>query len=209
MRVKRSKARGRFDVTADGQGMTGRAGTALLTETADRTGLTAGLSRAVGGCRSWTRHDPGKVVRDVVVMLADGGDALRHMAVLDGQPDLFGDVASPATVNRTIVALGDDELVIKRIDTARRAARAVAWDTAPPPVLAQARDGQTPEEPLCIDFDATLITAHCDDKDGAAATYKHGWGFHPLGCWLDRGDGTGEALAAMLATRQRRIQHRR
>jgi hypothetical protein len=43
-----------------------------------------------------------------------------------------------------------------------------------------------------------LITAHSDDKDGAAPTYKRGWGFQPLGCWLDRGDGTGEALAAML-----------
>jgi hypothetical protein len=49
-----------------------------------------------------------------------------------------------------------------------------------------------------MDFDATLITAHSDDKDRAAPTYKHGFGFHPLGCWLDRGDGTGEALAAML-----------
>lgn len=198
MRVKRSKACGRFDVTADGVGMTGRAGTALLAETADRTGLTAGLSRAVGGCRSWQRHDPGKVVRDLVVMLADGGDALRHLAVLDGQRELFGDVASPATANRTIVALSDDERVVERIDAARRAARATAWDTAPPPVVAAAAQGAPVDEPLCIDFDATLITAHSDDKDGAAPTYKRGFGFHPLGCWLDRGDGTGEALAAML-----------
>ncbi|CAN5778323.1 IS1380-like element ISMsm3 family transposase [soil metagenome] len=196
--MKRSKACGRFDVTADGQGMTGRAGTALLAETADRVGLTAGLSRAVGGCRSWRDHDPGKVVRDLVVMLADGGDALRHMAVLAGQDDLFGDVASPATVNRTIVALGDDELVVERLDAARRAARQVAWRTAPPPVVAAAAEGESVDEPLCIDFDATLITAHADDKDGAAPTYKRGFGFHPLGCWLDRGDGTGEALAAML-----------
>jgi hypothetical protein len=43
-----------------------------------------------------------------------------------------------------------------------------------------------------VDFDATLITAHSDDKDGAAPTYKRTWGFHPFGCWLDRGDGTGE-----------------
>jgi hypothetical protein len=124
LRVKRSKACGRFEVTADGRGITGRAGTALLAEAADRTGLTAGLSRSVGGCRSWTRHDPGKVVRDLVVMLADGGDALRHLAVLDGQPEIFGDVASPATVNRTIVALADDELAVERLDAARRRARA-------------------------------------------------------------------------------------
>jgi hypothetical protein len=137
--VKRSKACGRFEVTADGQGMTGRSGTALLAETADRIGLTAGLSRSVGGCRSWIRHDPGKVVRDLVVMLADGGDALRHMKVLDGQPELFGDVASAATVNRTIVALANDELVVERLDVARRRARARAWAAgAAPPVVAAA-----------------------------------------------------------------------
>jgi hypothetical protein len=179
--------------------MTGRSGTALLAETADRIGLTAGLSRSVGGCRSWVRHDPGKVVRDLVVTLADGGDALRHMAVLDGQPELFGDVASPATANRTIVALGNNELVIERLDTARRQARTRAWRAgAAPPVIAAAERGVPVVEPLCVDFDATLITAHSDDKDGAAPTYKRGFGFHPLGCWLDRGDGTGEALAAML-----------
>jgi hypothetical protein len=62
LKVKRSKACGRFEVTADGKGMTGRSGTGLLAETADRIGLTAGLSRSVGGCRSWVWHDPGKVV---------------------------------------------------------------------------------------------------------------------------------------------------
>jgi len=199
LRVKRSKARGRFDVTADGVGMTGRSGTALLAETADRIGLTVGLSTAVGRCRSWMRHDPGKVVRDLVVLLADGGDALRHLAVLDGQPELFGEVASPATANRTVVALGDDELVVERLAVARRAARATAWAAgAAPPVIAAAERGETPAEPLCVDFDATLITAHSDDKDGAAPTYKRGFGFHPLGGWLDRGDGTGEALAVLL-----------
>jgi hypothetical protein len=51
---------------------------------------------------------------------------------------------------------------------------------------------------LCIDLDATLITAHSDDKDGAAPTYKRGWGFHPLLGYLDRSDGLGESLGGML-----------
>jgi Transposase DDE domain group 1 len=51
--------------------------------------------------------------------------------------------------------------------------------------------------PLILDLDATLVDAH-SDKQGAAGTYKQGFGFHPLGCWLDRGDGTGEALAGIL-----------
>jgi hypothetical protein len=50
---------------------------------------------------------------------------------------------------------------------------------------------------LVIDLDATLVTAH-SDKQGAAGTYKGGFGFHPLAAWLDRGDGTGEPLAAIL-----------
>jgi hypothetical protein len=49
--------------------------------------------------------------------------------------------------------------------------------------------GAAPAGPLTLDFDATLVEAHSD---------KQGFGFHPLGCWLDRGDGTGEALAGIL-----------
>ncbi len=45
-----------------------------------------------------------------------------------------------------------------------------------------------------MNIDATLLTAH-SDKESAAGNYKHGYGFHPLGCWLDE---TGEALAAIL-----------
>ena len=201
MRVKASSMHGRFDVTADGKGMTGRAGTALLAEVADTIGLTSGLQRTVNGCRSWTDHAPGKVVRDLLVMLADGGDALRHLKVLGGEDQevLFGPVASAATANRTIVALADDELVVERLAVARKAARARAWHLGgAPPVVAAALAGQRPDEPLCIDLDATLITAHCDDKDGAAVTYKKGWGFHPLLAYLDRGDGLGESLGGQL-----------
>jgi len=50
--------------------------------------------------------------------------------------------------------------------------------------------GGAPAGPLLLDMDATLVEAH-SDKQGAAPTYKHGDGLHPLGCWLDRGDGTG------------------
>jgi Transposase DDE domain group 1 len=36
---------------------------------------------------------------------------------------------------------------------------------------------------LVIDLDGTLITAH-SDKQGAAPTFKKGYGFHPLAAWL-------------------------
>src|SRR5680860_680209 len=181
LQVNASRHRPRFDVTADGRGMTGRAGTALVAEVADTIGLTSNLERVVNGCRSWSDHAPGKVL---------GGDDQRV---------LFGPVASAATANRTIVALADDELVVERLAMARKAARARAWSLGgAPPVIAAALAGQRPAEPLCIDLDATLITAHSDDKDGAAVTYKHGWGFHPLLAYLDRGDGLGESLGGQL-----------
>jgi len=55
------------------------------------------LSEVVGGARSWVLHDPGKVLGDIALTLADGGDALRHMMVIDRQPVLCGTVASPAS----------------------------------------------------------------------------------------------------------------
>jgi Transposase DDE domain group 1 len=61
---------------------------------------------------------------------------------------------------------------------------------------------------LVIDLDATFVTAHSDNQ-GAAGTYKGGFGFHPLAAWLDRGDGTGEPLAAVLRPGNAAANHRR
>ena len=47
---------------------------------------------------------------------------------------------------------------------------------------------------LVIDLDGTLITAR-SDKEGAAPTFKMGYGFHPLGAWLAN---TAESLAMLL-----------
>jgi hypothetical protein len=58
--------------------------------------------------------------------------------------------------------------------------------------------GAAPPGRWILDLDATLIEAHSDAKQGAAPHYQGGFGFHPLGCWLDRGDGRGEPLAVIL-----------
>lgn len=51
---------------------------------------------------------------------------------------------------------------------------------------------------MVIDVDATLVTAH-SDKEGAAPTFKRGYGHHPLWAFADHGpDGTGEPLAVLL-----------
>ncbi len=52
--------------------------------------------------------------------------------------------------------------------------------------------------PLVVDLDATLIGAHAE-KEGAAPTFKRGFGHHPLWTFADHGtDGTGEPLAVLL-----------
>ena len=168
-------------VSGDGQGLASQAGTVLLAEMADRSGLTLGLSLAMAECGiSWHTHDPGVVLCHLGVAIADGADCLADFAALGEQDELFGLVASLATAWRAIEAVTSTELV--GIADAVAAARARVWDVA---------DGL---EAVTLDFDATLVTSHSDNQD-AAPTYKRGFGFHPLGVWCDE---TNECLTAML-----------
>jgi hypothetical protein len=62
------------DVTADGTGLTSRAGTMLLALMAQRLGLTDGLHAALADTRERRAgRDPGRVLCDLAVMAADGG----------------------------------------------------------------------------------------------------------------------------------------
>lgn len=176
---------------------TGLAGGVLLTETARITGLDTLLSKALAPWRKPSAVlDPGKIVLDLAITLAAGGDALSDIAVLRAEPELYGRVASDPTVSRLITTLGNDMArAVAAIDTARHAARRRAWGLAG----AAAPDAvQTASDPLIIDIDGTLITAH-SEKQEAAPTFKKGFGFHPLVAFLDHGpDGTGEPLAVLL-----------
>src|SRR3989304_3356354 len=74
MQVQRTETIRSVQAVADADGLPSRAGTALLVGLADRVGLTGALSRAMGGVRRRrSRHDPGWTLRDLAVMLADGG----------------------------------------------------------------------------------------------------------------------------------------
>src|SRR4051794_41894480 len=69
---------------------------------ADRSGLTAELSTALRR-RSFTPvHDRGRVLVDVAVMLADGGEAICDIEVLRHQVPALGPVASAPTVWRAV-----------------------------------------------------------------------------------------------------------
>ena len=183
LKVQRDGRRVTVEVVADGDGVVSHAGSALLAEAADRLGLTAELSDALAGVRERRgRHDRGRVIRDLAVMLADGGDCLSDLRAVRDQEPLFGPVASDATAFRLIDALARDPGLLGGLRVARSRARANAWAVG----VAPAR--------VVIDIDATLIGAH-SEKEGAAGTYKRGFGFHPLLAWLD---DTHEALAAIL-----------
>ena len=177
----------RFEVTRDGTGIAGHAGAALLGELADRLGLTRALSWPADRTQtSRHRHDAGRVLRDLAVLLADGGDCLSDLAVLRQQPELFGPVASTPTAWRVIERVARDPDGLAGLRAARAHARAAAW-----------RAGAYVEGLLVIDVDGTLLDAH-SPKQGAAGTYNGSFGFYPLVCYLDRGDGAGEALAGLL-----------
>ena len=94
MRVMREGRSFTVGVAADGAGLVSHAGAALLAEIADRTGLTRELSAVLAGLRERRgRHDPGRVIRDLAVMLADGGDCLSDLrAVRSEVPRLEGQV---------------------------------------------------------------------------------------------------------------------
>ena len=111
-------------MTGDGDGVVGHAGTKLRVEVADAVGLTEASGRRSSSRRQRrSKHDPHQVLRDVAVMLADGGDCLSDLAVLRDQPELFGDVASHATAWRTLDAVAGDDFGVDAI----RAARKVVW----------------------------------------------------------------------------------
>jgi len=85
-------------VSDDGVGVVSHAGSRLLADLADRTTLTAQLS-AVFASRvaPQTAHDPGRVLIDLAVMIADGGECISDIATLADQPGVFGSVASDTT----------------------------------------------------------------------------------------------------------------
>jgi Transposase DDE domain group 1 len=170
------------------------------------TGLTREFSDALAPLRQRRSvHDPGRVLVDVAVVLADGGDAISDLGVLRDQPELFGPVASTATAWRVLDAV--DEAMLIELRRARAVARERSWtqrDDVGRGVPAAKAAGRELRG-LVFDLDATLIDEH-SDTESAAATFKGGFGYHPLLCWLDN---TGEALAGRLRPGNAGAVHRR
>jgi Transposase DDE domain group 1 len=158
-------------------------GSALLAQIADKSGVTQALSVRLAGLKQRDAgHDPGRVVRDLAVMLADGGDCLADLGAVRDQDALFGAVASDSTAFRVIDAIASTPGLLDALADAHARAREHVWAQTGAP------------ERVTIEVDATLVGSH-SEKEGAAGTYKGGYGFHPLMAYCDE---TGEALAAIL-----------
>lgn len=182
---------------ASGSNAVGQAGGVLLTRAVEVTGVGGALSAALGRWRKpFAVHDPGKIITDLAVSLALGGDCLADVALIRSEPGVYGRVASDPTISRLVTQLAKNApAALKAINAARAAGRAKSW------ALAGERSpghGTSQAAPLIIDVDATLVTAH-SDKEQAAPTFKRGFGFHPLCAFVDHGaEGTGELLAILL-----------
>ncbi|MFF4830171.1 IS1380 family transposase [Streptomyces sp. NPDC001312] len=183
----------RVRVQRDGRQVVSQAGSVLLVETVRKVGLDQAISAALA---PWRRpravHDPGKVVLDLALAVAMGGDCLADAGMLRAEPAVFGPVASDPTVSRlidTLAASGDTAL--RTIRAARAEVRERVWQLA-------GREAPDADGTVTIDLDGVLVIAHSDKQD-AAPTWKRTYGHHPLMGFVDHGPGgTGEPVAALL-----------
>ena len=100
--MKRASWSASLVVSGDGVGVVAHAGSIATRLLADRTGLTAALSTAMARRDFVPGHNRGRVLADVAVTLADGGEAIADIDVLRHQGVVLGAVASPAMVRRTL-----------------------------------------------------------------------------------------------------------
>jgi Transposase DDE domain group 1 len=180
-------------VEGGGRGVVSQAGGVLLVETARKTGLVQAISAALTPWRKQrTVHDPGKILLDVALAVALGGDCLADVGMLRAEPGVFGPVASDPTVSRLVDTLaGAGPRALGAIRAARAQAREYVWKLAGS--SAPDADGQ-----VIVDLDGVLVLAHSEKQD-AAATWKKTFGHHPLMGFVDHGrGGSGEPVAGLL-----------
>lgn len=140
-------------------------------------------------------HNPGKVLLDVALAVALGGDCLADIGMLRAEPGVFGPVASDPTVSRLIDTLAaSGEKALTAIRAARSEVRKLAGEQAPD------AGGQA-----IVDLEGVLVVAHSDKQD-AAPTWKKTYGHHPLMGFVDHGPEEPEnpsRLSSAQATRAR------
>jgi hypothetical protein len=173
----------RVSVEPGGKGVVAHVGLHALGSLADSLGLGSALSSCIKPAGERTPlHDRGKVLVQMALVLAGGGESCADVEHLRVQKNLFGAVPSDSTVYRTF----------HEFDAAQRALFAGALADVRSKVWAKL---DTTREPVILDFDASLVMGLAESKENAAPTYKGGFGFHPLFCFADL---TGETLSHTL-----------
>ena len=175
----------RVVVEPGGEGVVAHVGLHALGAFADRLGLGDALS----ACLPWEGagvpvHDRGKVLVQTALMLAGGGESCLDIEYLRTGDDLFGAVPSDTTLNRMFHEITPQKR--EALLGALAEVRAEVWRRS---------SVTTGADPVLLDIDASLVEIHSENKEQAAATYKGGYGFHPMFCFAD---ATGETLSALL-----------
>ncbi|NUL07471.1 IS1380 family transposase [Streptomyces lunaelactis] len=180
-------------VEGGGRGVVSQAGSVLLVETVRKSGLDTAISAALTPWRRpRTVHDPGKILLDVALAVALGGDCLADVAMLRAEPGVFGLVASDPTVSRLIDALAaSGPKALAAVRGARSQVRTRVWEMA-------GANSPAADDSVIVDIDGVLVLAHSEKQD-ATATWKKTFGHHPLVAFVDHGQaGSGEPVAALL-----------
>ncbi|MHB1251807.1 MAG: IS1380 family transposase [Acidimicrobiales bacterium] len=178
-----STSTNRVSVEPGGKGVVAHVGLHALGSLADALGLGSALTSCIEPASQRTpRHDRGKVLVQMALVLAGGGESCADVEHLRAQRELFGDVPSDSTVYRTFHEFD----AAQRGEFARSLAdvRTTIWKKL-----------DVTSGPVILDFDATLVMGLAESKENAAPTYKGGFGFHPLFCFSDL---TGETLGHTL-----------
>ena len=175
----------RVKVEGGGTGAVGLVGLHALASFGDRLGVAEALSAVI----PWTGerapvHDRGKVLAHAMVMLAGGGNTCADVEALRVEDRLFGAVASDSTTYRTFRHI--PPAVLADLHEAFATVRGEVWTRS---------SVTNRNDPVLLDIDASLVQIHSENKAGTAATYKGGFGFHPMFCFAD---ATGETLASLL-----------
>jgi hypothetical protein len=172
-------------VEGGGEGVVAHVGLHVLGAFADRLRLGDSLSARIpiSGERV-PLHDRGKVLTQAMLMFAGGGEACTDIEHLRAQGELFGAVPSDSTLYRTFRHI--DAVTLSGLWEAIGEVRAQVWRRSA---------ATTGTHTIVLDIDSSLHEIHSENKAETAATYKGGFGFHPMYCFAD---ATGETLAVRL-----------
>ncbi|MGW6769697.1 transposase, partial [Streptomyces sp. NPDC055037] len=150
----------RVRVAGGGSGTVSQAGAVLLVETVRKSGLDTAISTALAPWRKPRAvHAPGKVLLDVALATALGGDCLADVAMLRAEHDVFGPAASDPTVSRLIgVLAAAGPRALTAIRSARAEVRSRVWGLA-------GANGPAADGHVIVDIDGVLVLAHSEKQD--------------------------------------------